>query len=75
MNFVYTIIVFYLPVLIVVIKGIINLITVVSYLIKATDEFLKTLDGLINRFKSFKKKHMRKRHKKKLPHNSCRKHR
>ena len=44
-------------------------------LLKAADVFLKTLDGLINRFNSFKKKHIIRRHKKKLPHNSCRKHR
>lgn len=69
----------YLPTLIIAIKKVTDLIIVASYLLKVADVFLKTLDGLldglINRFNSFKKKHIIRRHKKKLPHNSCRKHR
>ena len=75
MSFIYIMFIIYLPTLIIAIKKVAYLIIVASYLLKAADVFLKTLDGLINRFKSFKNKHMIRRHKKKLPHNSCRKHR
>ena len=75
MSFIYIMFIIYLPTLIITIKKVTDLIIVASYLLKVADVFLKTLDGLINRFNSFKKKHIIRRHKKKLPHNSCRKHR
>lgn len=75
MNFMYVMFAIYLPVLIFVIKKVADLIIVASYLLKAANVFFKTLDELINTFKKFKKKHMIKIHKKKLPHNSWRKHR
>ena len=58
MSFIYIMFIIYLPTLIIAIKKVTDLIIVASYLLKVADVFLKTLDGLINRFNSFKKKHI-----------------
>lgn len=73
MDFIYVMLAIYFPALIIAIKETTSLITVVSYLLKAIELFLKTIDELVSTFKSLKRKHMIKIHKKKLPHNSCRK--
>lgn len=73
MDFIYVMLAIYLPALIIAIKEATSLITVVSCLLKAIEAFLKTIDELVSTFKSLKRKHMIKIHKKKLPHNSCRK--
>lgn len=73
MDFIYVMLTIYLPVLIVATKEVTHLITAVSCLLKAIELFLKTIDELVSTFKSLKRKHMIKIHKKKLPHNSCRK--
>lgn len=73
MDFIYVMLAIYIPALIIAIKETTSLITVVSYLLKAIELFLKTIDELVSTFKSLKRKHMIKIHKKKLPHNSCRK--
>lgn len=73
MDFIYVMLAIYIPALIIAIKETTSLITAVSYLLKAIELFLKTIDELVSTFKSLKRKHMIKIHKKKLPHNSCRK--
>ena len=75
MNFIYVMLAIYLPVLIIAIKEATSLITVVSYLLRAVELFLKTVDELVSTFKNLKRKHIFRIHKKKLPHNSWRKRR
>lgn len=73
MNFIYVMFAIYLPFLIIAIKGVTSLITVVSCSLRAVELFLKTVDELVSPFNSLKRKYTNKKHKKKLPHNSCRK--
>ena len=75
MNFIYVMLAIYFPFLIIAIKEATSLITVVSYLLRAVELFLKTVYELVSTFKNLKRKYINKKHKKKLPHNSWRKRR